>query len=174
MGLFVKRCPFRWQCLVTTDRNWLLLIFNSSLFILAEGPCTRVHVPVQVHLRKISVSCGPCFQSLPTFLAHPMENLQTGSSPMLGSSDHNLADWPSILLPSLPSIQFNFIQNPFNPDTGCNVQATHISCTLLCLASWMRGCWQLQTSWGDLVVALRFNHSLAGWENIDIFYSCSS
>jgi hypothetical protein len=46
VGLFVnpifKRCPFRWQCLVSspvTHINGFLFNFNSCLVLLTEGPC---------------------------------------------------------------------------------------------------------------------------------------
>jgi hypothetical protein len=38
----LKRCPFRWQCPVSspvTHRNWFLFNFNSSLVLLTDGPC---------------------------------------------------------------------------------------------------------------------------------------
>jgi hypothetical protein len=38
----LKRCPFRWQCPVsspTTQHNWSLFSFNRSFVLLAEGPC---------------------------------------------------------------------------------------------------------------------------------------
>jgi hypothetical protein len=37
----LKRCPFRWQCPVsspTTQLNWSLFNFNRSFVLLAEGP----------------------------------------------------------------------------------------------------------------------------------------
>jgi hypothetical protein len=37
----LKRCPFRWQCPVsspTTHLNWSLFSFNRSFVLLAEGP----------------------------------------------------------------------------------------------------------------------------------------
>jgi hypothetical protein len=37
----LKRCPFRWQCLVsspTSHLNWSLFNFNRSVVLLAEGP----------------------------------------------------------------------------------------------------------------------------------------
>jgi hypothetical protein len=38
----LKRCPFRWQCPVsspTTHLNWFLLSLDRSFVLLAEGPC---------------------------------------------------------------------------------------------------------------------------------------
>jgi hypothetical protein len=53
----LKRCPFRWQCPVsspTTHLNWSLLSPNRSSVLLAEGPCIS---PFALYLCYFSVHC---------------------------------------------------------------------------------------------------------------------
>jgi hypothetical protein len=44
----LKRCPFRWQCPVsspTTHHSWSVFEFNRSLVFFAEAPPIRVPLP---------------------------------------------------------------------------------------------------------------------------------
>jgi hypothetical protein len=90
----LKRCPFRWQCPVsslTTRLNWSLFNCNGSFFHLAEGPdispfvCLSPVVDFQCFLWFLFI------QSLTAFLATPTEMPQSGSGHVNGCSDPVLA-----------------------------------------------------------------------------------
>jgi hypothetical protein len=86
----LKRCPFTWQCPVsspTTHLNWSLFNFNKCFVLLAEGPgispfaCSSPVTDSQCFLWFLF------FQSLAAFLATPIEMPQTGPGSMDGWSD---------------------------------------------------------------------------------------
>jgi hypothetical protein len=102
----LKRCPFRWQCPVsspTTHLSWSLFNFNRSLILLAEGPdmsplaCLSPITDSQYFLWFLLV------QSLTAFLATPIEMPQAGSGLVNGCSDPVLANWSAVSFPTIPS-----------------------------------------------------------------------
>jgi hypothetical protein len=109
VGSFVnpslKRCPFRWQCLVsspTTHLSWSLFSFNRSFRSSGRGSWYK-------SLCLFESSCGfPVFfmisiQSLTAFLATPVEMPQAGSGPVNECSDPVIASWAAVSLPTVPA-----------------------------------------------------------------------
>lgn len=133
MELFInpslKRWPLRWHCPVssptTTHHGWSLFNLNSSLVLLAEGPCMSAFGCFSPLKDSQCVLWSPSVQSLTAFLATPMEIPKAGSGPMNRCSDASLASKSGLLqaISSWPG--------------------THISWILLCLVSCKRDWWQL-------------------------------
>jgi hypothetical protein len=118
----LKRCPFRWQCPVsspTIHLNWSLFNFNRSFVLLAEGPDISPFASLSPVVNSQYFLWFPFIQSLTAFLATPIEMPQAGSGPVNGCSDPVLASWAAVSLPTIPSWP-----------------GTHIRWTLLCLASY--------------------------------------
>jgi hypothetical protein len=83
----LKRCPFRWQCPVsspTTHLNWSLFSLNRSFVLLAEGLCISPFACLSPVKDSQYSLCFLLVQSLTAFLATPTEMPQTGSGPMNG------------------------------------------------------------------------------------------
>jgi hypothetical protein len=113
----------------TTHLNWSLFNFYRSIVLLAGDPSVS---PFACWSPVMDSHCFLWFlfvQSVATFLATPVEMPQAGLGPVNGCSDPVLAGWFAISLSKIPSWL-----------------GTHISWTLLCLASCMRDWWQSQTS----------------------------
>jgi hypothetical protein len=75
----LKRCPFRWQCPVsspTTHHGWSLVKFNSFLLLLAEGPCMSIFVGLSPLKEFHCFLWSVINQSLTAFLVTPTEMLQ--------------------------------------------------------------------------------------------------
>jgi hypothetical protein len=102
----LKRCPFRWQCPVsspTAQLNWSLFSFNRSFVLLAEGICISPFACVSPVTESQYASWFLLVQSLTAFLATLTEMPQAGSGPMNGCSDPILTNWSAASFPTIPS-----------------------------------------------------------------------
>jgi hypothetical protein len=119
----LKRYPFRWQCPVnshTTHLNWFLFNFNRSSILLAEDP---------------GISPFACLC--------PEVDSQRSPWPLVRNSNWDAANWIRFYEWMFRSYSCQLICLFITNNTW---PGTHISWTLLCLASSMRDWWQSQTS----------------------------
>jgi hypothetical protein len=127
MGLSVnpnlKRCPFRWQCPVsspTTHLNWSLFNFNRSFVLLAEGPGISPFAFLSPIMDSQYFLWFLFVQSLTAFLANPTEMPQAGLGPVNWCSDPVLASWSTVSFPTIPSCP------------GTHISWTQISWSFVC------------------------------------------
>jgi hypothetical protein len=125
----LERCPFRWQCPVsspTTHLNWSLLSLNRSFVLLAEGPCISPFACLSSVKDSQYSLCFLLVQSLTAFLATPMCHKWLRVIARMPVPSWNLSSWNIFvhwwLYPPSPCCDFYFI----NPLTAMPTIELHV------------------------------------------------